>query len=109
MTSQNTIVTIEHETLFPAAHIPDARWNGFAIPGFTREQVTAVIAWSNALAATFPDDTVTLEWDGDTLYEIADYGDGPERDEVPTSIIDGQPLYYAGNGWTWEIPSEDDE
>lgn len=94
------LVTIDGGTVFPAAHVPPYRWNGFVCPAFTREQAQAVTQWANTLAERFPD-SPTFTWEGDALFESCDYGDGIERTEVGSTTMDGVVLYFISDGWAW--------
>lgn len=94
-------VTIDHDVVFDAAHIPDFRWNGFVCPMFTRQQAEAVVDWANKAAEEFPDST-TFEWDGANLRESCDYGDGPEVTIISPRRQHGLDLYDIADGWAWE-------
>lgn len=94
-------VTIDHEDIFEAAHIPDFRWNGFACPLFTRTQAEAVVNWANRAAEEFPD-SATFAWEGDNLFEFCDYGNGTELTLINPRRWHGTYLYPIADGWAWD-------
>ncbi|WP_055752607.1 MULTISPECIES: hypothetical protein [Frankia] len=81
----------------------DDRWNGFAVPGFTLDQVRQLAAETAALAATVPadeTDTITISDDGTVSVHSGHWGS--------TTVVEPAPdgLYYVGgNDWGWEIVS----
>lgn len=83
-----------------AAMIEDRRWNGWAMPWFTREEAARIAAASNALVAEWGTDAASaFAWDGDRLIESRE---GEESWEVPTVERSGVTLYGVGAGsWCW--------
>lgn len=77
------------------------RWNGWAVPLFTREVAERVVADQEKLRAGDPD-VPRLEWDGDVIV-LTDpqYPDEPTRVE-PTA--DGE--YDMGLGWCWDVADD---
>lgn len=88
---------------FPC-YLSDQRWNGWAVPYFTKEQAQAVVAdhptiWSGGLV--WQDDVI--------LYTFPVDGEITETEIIkPTTItVDGQDLqvYQLCDGWCWvEVP-----
>lgn len=99
-------VTIDGETTFEAAYVPDAAWNGFAMPYFDREQADRVAAWCSDQYDQYGPDVTVLEWEGDDLYEVTAGADGEpaERNRVDTrQLSDGSTVYGIGAaGWVWQ-------
>lgn len=91
---------------FPAAHLPETRWNGWACPQFTREVAQQVTEWANQNAG---DDDARFEWIGDALFEVFPEGDEADPQVVGTTkLSDGTVLYRVGaHSWTWS--DQDDE
>jgi hypothetical protein len=86
-----------------------ARWNGWAVPAFAREQVDAVIRVQDRLRAdsATPDDELEgyarIEWSGDTVVVRTEVGSPDEyREEIRPNNIDGEEVWEMGLGWTWE-------
>ncbi|KLL09875.1 MULTISPECIES: hypothetical protein [Protofrankia] len=97
-TMRVTISGVSSEYEVPAN---DDRWNGFAVPGFTLEQVRRLAAETAALAATVPADeidTITIGDDATVSVHSGQWGS--------TTVVDPAPdgLYYIGAyEWAWEI------
>lgn len=104
-------VTLDGERAYRAAHIPDARWNGFLTPCFTREIAALIIADVRTAyrraSESHGDGGTCLRWDGETIVETADGwdpSDPPYRYQPmphPTDP-DGPAVYALGSGWTWQ-------
>ncbi|CAO5187549.1 conserved hypothetical protein [Frankia sp. AiPs1] len=102
MTSKRTMhVTISD--VFSEYEVPasDDSWNGFAVPGFTLEQVHQLAAETAAIAETVPADEIEMITIGD---------DGTVRVHSTlghTTVVEPDPqdgLYYIGAyAWAWEI------
>jgi hypothetical protein len=89
-------------------------WNGFENPYFNRETTDRVIADQAALVESLPPDRrvglYTFAWDGNTLLienkmprpgtASAEEADRPGR--IAPVVIDGQPHWNIGLGWSWE-------
>ncbi|ABD11094.1 hypothetical protein ThrDRAFT_03669 [Frankia casuarinae] len=79
----------------------DDRWNGFAVPGFTLDQVRQLAAETDALGATVDADeidTITIGDDGIVSVHSGHWN--------CTTIVVPDPdgLYYVGGyEWAWEI------
>jgi hypothetical protein len=89
------------DELFPAWVSP-YRWNGFAVPTFSREVAARVADWTNRLHEEDPEGAAYARWDGEVieLFEVEweDYG--------PSRIAPDQHGRYAiGDGWTWDDQS----
>lgn len=100
------MVGIHGEKFFQAADIdPHQRWNGFAVPSFTREVTEQIVQWTNDAAG--PDEP-SFEWDGDTLIDVWRDGDEEDRQEVGQTVLsDGTVLYDVGAfSWVWSEPDE---
>lgn len=90
------------------------RWNGWAMPSFTKEQGLRIAEWTDALAERYPDGSVErVLWDEgqeafvmeDPTYPHAAGEPIPEEDLVAgfwcTEV--GQQLFGIGAyKWTWE-------
>lgn len=89
----------DRDELFPAWVSPYARWNGFAIPTFSRATAARVVDWTNRLHAEFPDGAAFARWDGEVieLFETEWEEYGPSR-----IAPDRHSRYAIGDGWTWD-------
>ncbi len=82
------------------------RWNGFALPLFTRE---ALIAHADTLRAIFSgeetaeDDGYTLTFDADGFPTLIDNGYPEDGSLVVAREVDGRTLYsLGGGGFVWQ-------
>jgi hypothetical protein len=104
------------DDVFPAWVSPYWRWNGWAVPTFSREVAARVVDWTNRLHADYPNGAASASWDGEDilLVEAGWEEDGPTRISP-----DEHGRYHIGDGWTWSDqrcwichaparPSEDD-
>lgn len=93
------------------AHAADVslwRWNGWAVPMFTRAEVDRIAAQCRAFnAALSPDEVadcgaLVLTWDGDVLVSFdPHYPDEEPTREEPGALPDGTPVWGVGDGWCW--------
>ncbi|MFI6029495.1 DUF7715 family protein [Amycolatopsis magusensis] len=103
----------DRDEVFPA-WVPEARWNGFAIPAFSRDAAARVVDWTNRLYAECPDGVAFARWDGEVI-ELFE----PEWEEYGPSRIapDQHGRYHIGDGWMWDdqrcwlchVPARPDE
>jgi hypothetical protein len=91
---------------FDGWHDERARWNGWAVPYFSRETLEAGV-----LAMLLTLDGCAYRWDGETLEITEDDGDERTRyvSRVEPVTQDGQSLYCLGMGWVWDTITTDDE
>ena len=91
---------------FTAAHIDNRLWNGFVCPFFTKEEADKVAAWSNGLAAEFPESAETITYDEEADAYIGthpDWSDDEAARYEPVHGIGNTVLYPIGAwAWTWE-------
>ena len=90
-------VSTDDEIPYPA-WIDDRRWNGFAMPFFTRDVVDRVIADTFGWARFAVEDGVPTvrTTDDDPSYSVDDVA-------VPLVEVDGVTLYGIGAGsWVWD-------
>lgn len=71
-------------------------WNGWLMPAFNKENIERYRDYYEAS----PDSEFLCRatWDGDDLV-VAD-SEGDER--VEPVVVDGEPRWMLGNGWTWK-------
>jgi len=88
----------DRDELFPAWISPH-RWNGFAVPIFSRSTAARVVDWTNRLHAETPDAAARAIWDGSDilLYEPGWEEFGPSRIRP-----NDHGRYAIGGGWVWE-------
>lgn len=91
-----------------AADVARWRWNGWAIPFFTRPEVERIraqmIAHNAVLSADDMEDmgALVLTWDGDTLCEWdPHYPEDPAVRQEPGTLPDGTQVWTVGDGWCW--------
>lgn len=89
----------DRDEVFPAWVSPYGRWNGFAVPTFSRDVAARVVDWTNRLHAEDPDGAAWACWYGEDILlletEWEEYG--------PTRIApDEHGRYHIGDGWTWD-------
>jgi hypothetical protein len=111
----SVIVEIAGHVRGEAHHVSDARWNGWAVPSFTKEQVEALLPVVNAQGEKQVEDS-TFRFDGDRLLETRWTCEEPptedgayptEEVEVPSWVhADGTTLYGFGDSWVWEVVDE---
>lgn len=89
----------DRDEVFPAWVSP-RRWNGWAVPAFTREAAERVVDWINRLHAQDPDSSAAAVWHGEDILlfgtEWQEYG---LQRITPTRY--GR--YTIGDSWIWEI------
>lgn len=104
------------------AHAADVslwRWNGWAVPMFTRAEVDRLAEQMRQHNATLDADeledmgALVLTWDGDVLVTFdPHYPDEEPTREEPGHLPDGTPVWGVGDGWCWSevemvgIPAE---
>ncbi|ALG06322.1 hypothetical protein [Kibdelosporangium phytohabitans] len=88
----------DRDQTFPAWVSP-GRWNGFAIPTFSRATAIQVVEWTNRLHADDPKAAAYARWDGEDVVLSE-----PQSDKGrPVRITpDEHGRYAIGDGWTWE-------
>lgn len=89
---------LSDDDVFPAWIVPDYRWNGWAVPDFSRETVARVVDWTNRLHAECPDGAASAKWDGEDILLI----EAGWEDEGPLRItLDKRGRYHFGEAWCW--------
>lgn len=79
------------------------RWNGWEIPGFSREVITSISDELNA------EGYYTCGWDGDVLVVSCEDADEPDRlVPVVRETEDGTLTLYYFDGWCWSRVNEGD-
>lgn len=82
---------------WPARIITGQRWNGWAIPGFTRETAQEIADYLNALR---DEGDVRCTWSGDELFVTEHAGDAEGGYTERAGPDDG--LYWIGAyAWCW--------
>lgn len=106
-----------HEAVFDALVLTDQRWNGWAIPYFTLDEVRRIAAWIGRTGEAAPH--ILIDSDGETVILVEDYGSGG-RDDTPDDVavhrmspLDGR-YSVGGMSWTWTeldegAPTDPDE
>lgn len=95
------------EGVFAALVAPE-RWNGWAVPYFTREEGERISAWTVALREEFGADQVDMVlWHPEHACFVVVSGEEAYCTVVEPITVDGVAYYPIGAyGWTWqEIPS----
>jgi hypothetical protein len=99
-----------------AHHVSEYRWNGWAVPSFTKEQVEKLLPATNAYALETVEAS-SFRFEGDRLIETRRLFDEPpvdeeghygtEEEEVHSWVHeDGSTLYGFGDSWVWELVDE---
>ena len=88
-------------------HDPDRRWNGWAVPFFTLEEVQKIAETVNA--SIDPNDTwekITVQ-DGKVFSEY-NGGDESEIEEVASIDFEGKKYFGVGaTSWVWDVWEEE--
>ncbi|OXM57069.1 hypothetical protein CFP71_10055 [Amycolatopsis thailandensis] len=89
----------DRDEVFPAWVSP-RRWNGWAVPQFSREAAERVVDWINRLHAEAPDGIAAAVWHGGSILlfdtEWEEYG---LQRITPTQ----HGRYVIGDSWIWEV------
>jgi hypothetical protein len=87
----NARFAIDDGPAFWGYHDPAERWNGWAVPRFTREAASLIADWLNSGEAG------QALWDGETLAVR-----GQSEDPRDVDRIEPDPLgCYRFDGWCW--------
>ena len=94
---------IEDDTIYRGFHDPEARWNGWAMPYFTRKTANAIVAEIPA----FEDGKPYGYFEGDICF-IWDYGLEDYESYKPTSLEGVDELVYGigAGSWVWDSVEE---
>lgn len=94
---------IEDDTIYQGFHDPEARWNGWAMPYFTRKTANAIVAEIPA----FEDGKPYGYFEGDICF-IWDYGLEDYESYKPTSLEGVDELVYGigAGSWVWDSVEE---
>ncbi|MCM3883147.1 hypothetical protein [Frankia sp. R82] len=89
----------------------DVSWNGFAVPGFTLDQVREIAAnldLSRLAIGSDDQETITIGEDGTVTMRITGSGevDDPDREETVTPDPHDGLYYIGGHRWAWEFVDE---
>lgn len=87
--------------LFPGAHDPSRRWNGWARPRFSRDVAEHIATWVNADEG---DRTAEFSWEGPVLVHVnfAEADEDPDY-EPRRYEPDAEGRYDVGAGsWIWD-------
>lgn len=76
----NALVAIDDGPTFPAYVLQGARWNGWALPYFTKDVAQQVMDWTNKLAGEDPEAWAAARWDDDNI--VLSYADDPEYSRI---------------------------
>lgn len=94
---------------YPGYYDPTMRWNGFAVPGFTRAVADRVMRWNQRMYRKDSEAVERVRWSAKQDAYLIDNpvaypGEPPEVVEgVDRSTVDGpKHLYFIGGmAWTW--------
>jgi hypothetical protein len=107
-------VAIDDDGPWPA-QISPYRWNGWAVPRFTREVMEQMVPYFNGQhehykAQGSPDACPAVMWDGDNVI-MHEYAWPDEETGQPYTVTviepDEEGRYHFGDGWTWQTIAED--
>lgn len=96
--TDNVVVQLDGDQFTYPAHDSGERWNGFAVPAFSRATAALLVERENDVDHGPEDDT--LSWDGDVLVVTMPQADGEQVRIAPDE--DG---YYSTRelGWSWDV------
>lgn len=99
---------------FEAMVRTDARWNGWAVCGFSIDEVSRISETLEGANRDYPvGDQNHVTIDGDGVWESSDmYADeyeDPRGRLVEFRVINGDRYYFVGDGWCWYEVSGDGE
>ena len=103
MNRKEAIFTIEGELYVEGVHIPQMRWNGWAMPSFPLESVEVIAKFLAEQNADYEQGGIVVMVDGVPHWKDLNDEGVAYLDPITPYKVDGVDLYDIGSGcWCWD-------